>query len=420
MSSECDRFLAAADRIGRRLCRDALWSGGRCNWLGWSMDFRGGQWITAYRAMGGILYDGTAGIALFLARLARLTGESITRTTAAGALAHALEAGDRLAASGDYGFYAGLAGIARTCVELGPLIDHCGLAERGSAELRRAAGMPPDRARLDLINGSAGLIPVLLEAAARDRRDEFLALAIAHGQHLLEQAIRSDAGCSWDTLGVPNQPPLLGYAHGTCGIACALAALARATGRQDFAETALEAGRYERSHFVPSQKNWPDLRNFVPARPDGEPVCMTAWCHGAPGIGIARLLLHRLFPDDPAILDEAETAVGTTAATLMHSPASGIGNCSLCHGDFGNADLLLVAADMLGRAELRQQAKAAALRALDRFEEAGMPWPCGVLGAGETPNLLLGLAGIGYFLLRLHDSKAVPSVLMPVPPPAVE
>jgi hypothetical protein len=55
----------------------------------------------------------------------------------------------------------------------------------------------------------------------------------------------------------------------------------------------------------------------------------------------------------------------------------------------------------------------AADRALDRFEDAGMPWPCGVMDAGETPNLLLGLAGIGHFFLRLYDSAQVPTVLLP-------
>jgi hypothetical protein len=42
-----------------------------------------------------------------------------------------------------------------------------------------------------------------------------------------------------------------------------------------------------------------------------------------------------------------------------------------------------------------------------------MPWPCGVPGGAETPNLLLGLSGIGYFLLRLYDSTAVPTALLP-------
>jgi hypothetical protein len=63
--------------------------------------------------------------------------------------------------------------------------------------------------------------------------------------------------------------------------------------------------------------------------------------------------------------------------------------------------------------ELRQQIEAIGVQAADRFEAAGLPWPCGVQNAGETPNLLLGVAGIGYFFLRLYDSQTIPTVLLP-------
>jgi len=35
--------LPVADAIGARLCRDAIWAGRRCNWLGASMEPVGGQ-----------------------------------------------------------------------------------------------------------------------------------------------------------------------------------------------------------------------------------------------------------------------------------------------------------------------------------------------------------------------------------------
>jgi lantibiotic modifying enzyme len=140
---------------------------------------------------------------------------------------------------------------------------------------------------------------------------------------------------------------------------------------------------------------------------------MVAWCHGAPGIGMARLGLHRLLPEEPEILAEAEIAIRTTAATLASASAQRLGNFSLCHGEGGNADLLIIAADLLGRPELRSQAEAVGIRGIEQFEDHGLPWPCGVPGAGETPNLMLGVAGIGCFLLRLYDSKNTPTVLLP-------
>jgi len=404
-------FLDAAERIGRRLCRDAVWADERCNWLGWAMEARAGQWVTAYRAMGSLVYDGTSGIGLFLARLAHLTGDPIIRTTAMAALAQALTAVDPLRAN-EYGFYSGLSGIAWCCIESGMLLGHDELVARGRMAMLHAARITPHPQRLDVINGSAGLIPALLRAAEHGQREELLESAVRHGEHLVHMKARTEQGWSWDTLGMPNERHLLGFAHGASGIAYALAMLAAASGRQSFFDAAREALRYERAHFRPAEGNWPDLRSFVQPGPTGEPPCMLAWCHGAPGIGFARLLLHRLLPDEPAVPKEAEIAIRTTAATLGEA-APGIGNFSLCHGDGGNADLLVLAAGLLDRPELRQIAEAAGNRALDRFEEAGMPWPCGIPNAGETPNLLLGLAGIGYFFLRLYDSRQTPTVLLP-------
>ena len=412
MSSDRTRFLDAAARIGRRLCRDAVWSDGRCNWLGWATEARGGQWVTAYRAMGSSVYDGTSGIGLFLARLAYLTGDPIIRTTAEAALAQALTAVDALSTAGEYGFYSGLSGIAWCCTESGVLLKHDEFVQRGRSTMLHASRTAPHPQRLDVINGSAGLIPALLHSAEHGEREELLASAVRHGEHLVNLATRTEQSWSWDTLGMPNERHLLGFAHGASGIAYALASLGASIGRQDFFNAAREALRYERAHFRPAQGNWPDLRSFVQPGPTGEPPCMVAWCHGAPGIGFARLLLHKLMPNEPSILEEAEIAIRTTAATLGEA-APGLGNFSLCHGDGGNADLLVLGAGLLNRPELREMAEAAGNRALDRFDEAGMPWPCGIPNAGETPNLLLGLAGIGYFFLRLYDSRQTPTVLLP-------
>jgi lantibiotic biosynthesis protein len=412
MISDRMRFLDTAARIGRRLCRDAIWADGQCNWLGWAMEPRGSQWVSAYKAMGSSVYDGTGGIGLFLARLAHLTGDPIIRTTAEAALAQASTAVDGLSAAAEYGFYSGLSGIAWCAVESGIALEHEELVARGRAAMVRAAHMAPHPQRLDVINGSAGLIPALLHSAEHGQREELQESAIRHGEHLVNMATRTEGGWSWDTLGMPNERHLLGCAHGASGIAYALATLAAVSGRRDFLEAAREALRYERAHFRPAEGNWPDLRSFVQPGATGEPPCMLAWCHGAPGIGFARLLLHKLMPNEPLILPEAEIAIRTTAATLAET-APGIGNLSLCHGDAGNADLLVLGADLLKRPELRQIAEAAGDRAIARFEQAGLPWPCGVPNAGETPNLLLGLAGIGYFFLRLHDSRGVPTPLLP-------
>jgi lantibiotic modifying enzyme len=310
-------FLTIADRIGCRLCRDAIWADGACNWLGWSMEYRNGQWAPAYRAMSGLLYDGTAGIGLFLTRLFGLTGDSIARETARGALAQALNSAEALERAGEYGFYAGLSGIAYACLQAAPLLRDDRLAERGRDLLLRAVRMAPNPQRLDVINGSAGLIPLLIAAATEGNRDELLAIAGRHADQLLIQAHRSADGWSWNTLGTHGGRNLVGYSHGTTGIACALAELGRELGRGDLLEGARAALRYESTHFRTEQGNWPDFRDFGwPNMKVDDVPCMLAWCHGAPGIGIGRLRLLRILQEDASVRADAEIAIATTSASL--------------------------------------------------------------------------------------------------------
>jgi hypothetical protein len=45
-------YLETADAIGTRLCRDAIWSGERCNRLGDSMEFVESRWQVQHRLLG--------------------------------------------------------------------------------------------------------------------------------------------------------------------------------------------------------------------------------------------------------------------------------------------------------------------------------------------------------------------------------
>ena len=139
---------------------------------------------------------------------------------------------------------------------------------------------------------------------------------------------------------------------------------------------------------------------------------MTGWCHGAPGVGMSRLRIHELLEHDPSVLEEIDFALQTTAKGMTSPPGFGAQSCCLCHGAFGNAELLLLASEKLHRPELRRLCEQAGSQGIVQYSNDDMPWPCGTINAGETPGLLLGLAGIGYFYLRLHDSATVPSVLL--------
>src|SRR5262249_15579068 len=135
--------------------------------------------------------------------------------------------------------------------------------------------------------------------------------------------------------------------------------------------------------------------------------CGIAWCHGAPGIGLGRLRSLPYLNDDAARA-EIDAALETTLR-------EGFGlNHSLCHGDLGNLELLLQAADTLAAARWRPELSRVTAMLLESIERRGPL--CAAPGGVETPGLMLGLGGIGYQLLRAADPGAVPSLLALAPP----
>lgn len=289
-------FVDTADRIGARLCRDAIWSGARCNWIGEYGDHPSNM---VHRALGPALYNGTSGIALFLFQLFEATGEKIFRATAEGALQQALSQPRE-----GIGLYAGVAGIAYAAASAG----------RVEEAVRMTRDLATDASQIDVIEGSAGVIPVLLHLG-------LLEPAVRHGQLLLDQAVRTDVGWSWRARQHHHHRNLTGFAHGTAGMSWALLELFHATGEDKFRCAALEGFRYERSVYRTQEENWPDFRNLTGGEPnpDAEFSCPVQWCHGAPGIGFSRLRTWQILGDE-IYREEALAAIRTTSKSLPTEP----------------------------------------------------------------------------------------------------
>jgi lantibiotic modifying enzyme len=407
-------FLETAASLGARICRDALWGNGICNWIGFSMESLGGRWRNVHRAYGGELYSGTSGIALFLARLHAATGERMFKRTALGAIHHALEHGaGEIEPLSRIGAYSGWTGLAEAALQIAVLLGDESLRAPALDLLEQAAGGETGRS-FDLLAGSAGAIPLLLRSAMTDA-------AVRLGDSLLATAAREDDRWSWGEFGMPGarqKGNLLGFSHGAGGIGWALLELHHATGEARFREAAEGAFRHERHWFDAAHGNWPDLRDpeaagTAAAAPD-VPAFMTAWCHGAAGIGLSRLRAWELSGDEE-FRREAETAVATTLENLRGGTEMSQTNDCLCHGRGGNCETLIYGSQILGRPEWLRRAEEIGLQEIETCAAQRMPWPCGTFGSVEVPGLMLGLAGIGYFYLRLADPAATPSVLIPLP-----
>jgi lantibiotic biosynthesis protein len=406
-------FFETAQAIGARLCRDAIWSNGRCNWIGASMESVAG-WTVVQKSFGPDLYSGTSGIGILLAELAALNNERLFRKVAEGAACQALSRAADIPLSLRGGFYAGHAGIAYALVRMGERLGNEALIERGSALMDSLTSLDLDEQGIDVVSGVAGLIPALLLMHGKFKRQSLLDLAVRCGEKLEKTAHRSGDGWSWKTIETPGeeQRDLTGFSHGTAGIGWALLELSQTSGEKRYRQAAEEAFRYERHWFNAEQGNWPDFRKGMgtPVEADAGPTYTVAWCHGAPGVGLSRLRAFEI-TDDKTYSHEANIAAQTTVRYLGVPQVAQAG-FSLCHGCAGNADFLLEAARVLNNASYRSAAEQTARQGIAWFEAKRETWPCGVLGGAETPNLLLGTAGIALFYLRLEPAAPVAPVLM--------
>ena len=413
-------LLEAATLIGHDLCRRAYWDreGHLCNWMGRSLAEAGsaGDMITpTASALGFNLYEGTAGIALFLAQLHDATGELEFGRVAIAAIDRSIRHLNRAPAGSFFplSFLGGALGVAFAARRVGLLLAEARLIDLAETLLERAAGAVDAPHPIDVIGGNAGAIPALLVSGSGVGPR----VAIALGEELCRSAIRLGPIWTWDDDSTSGHGRgsvfLTGLAHGAAGIGLALLELHAATGRAEFLEGALGAFAYEDSLFDPKRSNWPDLRSFdkFPEATRTLPFAM-GWCHGAPGIALSRLRATSIDRDRASShLATARVAIESTIAGIAEALAKSRHDATPCHGLAGLGEVALIAGEALGDDVYRARAFELGRVLIDRHSSAG-DWPSGLISGAFNPSLMIGTAGIGYWFLRLLDPKAVPSLLL--------
>jgi type 2 lantibiotic biosynthesis protein LanM len=397
-----ERFLAEARKIAEEISAHAIRRGPGAAWVG--RDYLGDSEVAQLAPLGPGMYNGACGIAIFLAAHAAVTGHRPSGELALAGIAHLRSnLHSRNAASMarllGIGGATGLGSIIYALTVTSRLLrDDRLLADAGvAAELFTPDLIAADK-ELDVIGGTAGSILGLLRLYRETRSDDVLARAARCGEHLLAQP-RTGAGDCKSWIGQSTGPRALnGMGHGAAGFAYALASLAAATGREEFAGAASQCIAFENSSFDDQHGNWPDLRD-----PAGQSwPCQ--WCHGAFGIGIARIATARRggLPSRLMCID-VEKALGGIERSEPRAVDT------LCCGTLGGVEFLCEAGVALGRTDLRD----AALRRLTAILETAAcngdyRWNSG--SRQFNLGLFRGLAGVGYTLLRQVDSS-LPNVL---------
>ncbi|MVT11437.1 type 2 lanthipeptide synthetase LanM family protein [Chitinophaga tropicalis] len=254
----------------------------------------------------------------------------------------------------------------------------------------------------DILGGTAGLILCLMKVYDDTGDEELLQTMTSLSGKLLEAAVKMEEGIGWQNTITGNI--LGGLGHGGGGIAIALMEMYALTGKEEYQLGAEQALAYERSLFIPQSGNWMDKRAFRSQELEDQIAHeMIAWCHGATGIGLSRLKIYRHMPAE-VIKNETMTAISTVLERGMGK------NQSVCHGDFGNMELLMMAAHEMNISTLQEQVNRIAASLVEYIRENGSI--CGVALGVENPGFMLGLSGIGYQLLRLAYPDVYPSVAL--------
>jgi type 2 lantibiotic biosynthesis protein LanM len=411
---ESAELLAQARLVGDRLGQMAIQVGNEAGWIGLSL-IQARQW--SLLPAGADLYSGAGGIILYLAYLGQITGDANYTKLAKAGLVNMRQ---QLITGKDWitsvGGFDGWGAPIYVLAHLGVLWNEPGLFEEAGIMAENLAKYIEQDQVLDVIGGTAGGLLALLSLYSVYPHQTILEIARKCGDHLVKKARPMPQGVGWvSQLGEENKP-LTGFSHGTAGVAHGLLQLANLSRQPIYQVTAQSAIAYENSAYSKENANWQDLRSEEvlgsransPAQA-GE-TYMTAWCHGAPGIGLARIAALAYLPESEHsnLLTDIERAIRTTLK-------SGFGmNHSLCHGDLGNLDLLLYATQKLSNPAYLSAYKAKAVSILDSVKKYG--WLTGIPLGVESPGLLTGIAGIGYQLLRLAEPDKVPSILLMAEP----
>ncbi len=391
-------LMQRALAVGERLDKLAFHAGDESTWQGLTfIDEK--NW--ALLPMGIDLYSGLAGVAYFLAYLGQISGQmrhsdlarrswrTVTRVVD-GVLEHAV----------GVGAFTDISGLAHVAAHLGHLWNDDAQLLLAERMMRRAGELIAQDQALDVIGGAAGCIASALSVHAVTGSQSMREVVERAGAHLAQHAQRQpDGSLAWGTP-MATQKPLLGFSHGASGMAWALARAAKLCKRPDWLQVSNAALAYERAQYSSQLGNWPDFRDV---NGPGDAGHMLAWCHGAPGVGLARLGLLETC-DSPELRSDIAQALRITRK-------QGFGlNHSLCHGDLGNLELWTEAARTLSDSTCTAESLSLAHGITRSMDAEGLL--CGVPLGTETPGLMSGISGIGLGLLRMAAPDHVPSILL--------
>jgi len=193
------------------------------------------------------------------------------------------------------GLYVGLSGIARAFAWMGH-------TDRALEVLNLAYTSPLLFAEVGVDHGMAGWGLASLSMYADYGESTHLDFAVRAGERLLELSAVDNEGRFWPTQF--DGKVYLGYAYGTCGIACFLVRLYQATGDARFRAAAIEGMDFtlRHAHGIDERLQWP---SHIGGR-----IVYPYWRLGGAGVGAALLRFHDALGDERYLVAARRVASG--------------------------------------------------------------------------------------------------------------
>ena len=358
--------------------------------------FENGLWKMVPAGM--YLYDGISGIALLLGEYLKYFQDEKAKNIFELAVkrmcvyTRELETGQVKSCNIRTGVFDGESSVVYTFLLLYEItgekkyLDH---AEKHFAAIKKY--LPQDE-NYDLLSGNAGAAIAALKLyqikkECAEPADQYLKEAVEIEKSLWNRRQTMEKGCGWKLSCA--EKPLAGMAHGNSGFLMLYTALYQITGNREYLKKINLLCEYENSLYSEEKENWLDLRS-----PEDEKKVMNAWCHGAPGILLARLEIEKIKEHQ-----ETEEDIKRASHSLFYGKENG--KICICHGLAGRILIMKKYLEQHKNPEFREIYNQKVQELFFMLEQKDD------LNASETrnPAFMNGMSGVAYALLKLYTEN---------------
>lgn len=378
-------------QIAEWICRTAVIDGADIGWAGLHF-WDNGYW--SLKPCGMYLYDGIAGIVLFLAKYLDRYQDSSCRQDVEKIYKLAIE---KLEKYTDLrceqnevpeplatGLYDGESSIVYVYLILYEITGQEKWIKNAQKHFEIVAKLLPKDENMDYLSGNAGAIVAAMKLYQLTGEIEYCTAAVETEKDLWKKGQRMEVGYGWKLKNLKY--PLSGLSHGNSGFLMAYVELYKMTYDQEYLKKIKLLLSYEDILYSEDLKNWIDLRD-----PDGRKT-MRGWCHGAPGILLSRMSIMDILPDDKQIKKDILRAV----STLFHNEREK--KICLCHGMTGNLLIMKKYLEKNPDDDLRQKYE----RQFSNLKEQLQDMRSLMVTETLNPAFMNGITGVGMAMMLLN------------------